>query len=420
MYMLPPAGSLSVHCSSGLQLFPIATDRRPASFPAATSGRARCKRTMGAGFSKGNSVWLQTDKPVYHDGDWVQGLVCLNVVQPVTITTIDCELRGVEHTYWTETHESGTGSNRHSHTEMRGGTVHLLNVTHPLGGAGRELAPGQYQWQVVFGLPVGIPSSFKVGSGTDGAEVTYTVNLTFHTPGFLTRAIRSSQVLTVRQRMKAPAAIVGQSAELPLAACCCFNRGMLSAHVRLDRDRVQPGEEVGVVLEVDNKSKLPVDGIELSLKREVVARERPSGGTSRRFHSEMARTQHPGVQPFTTLQGGLAKRMQMRLPADLPPSMRGAIITCDYSVKVKMKIGSFVKDIKLKVPLVVLAPQPQPTAEAPFYEERPPWWSPSEVQPPVGIQVPSAPALPPELLKPGGCGRASWAGLLLGVLASWF
>lgn len=355
---------------------------------------------MGAGFSKGNSVWLQTDKPVYHDGDYVQGLVCLNVVQPVTITKIDCELLGVEHTYWTETHESGTGSHRHTSTETRGGTVQLLNATAALGGAGRELAPGQYQWQVVFGLPTGIPSSFKVGSGTDGAEVSYTVSLTFHTPGFLTRAIRSSQVLTVRQRMQSPPAIVDQSAELPLVACCCFSRGVLSAHVRLDRDKVQPGEEVGVILEVDNRSKLPVDAIELCLKREVVARERPNGGMTRRFFAELAKTQHPGVQPFTTLQGGLARCMQMRLPVDLPPSMRGALISCDYFAKVKMKIGSFVKDIKLKVPLVVLAPQPQPTPEAPFYEERPPWWTPSEVQPPVGIPVPSAPALPPELLKP--------------------
>lgn len=46
-------------------------------------------------------------------------------------------------------------------------------------------------------------------------------------------------------------------------ACCCFSRGVLSAHVRLDRDKVQPGEEVGVILEVDNRSKLPVDAIEV-------------------------------------------------------------------------------------------------------------------------------------------------------------
>ncbi len=30
----------------------------------------------------------------------LQGLVCLNIVQPVTISKIDCELLGVEHTYW--------------------------------------------------------------------------------------------------------------------------------------------------------------------------------------------------------------------------------------------------------------------------------------------------------------------------------
>lgn len=30
--------------------------------------------------------------------------------------------------------------------------------------------------------------------------------------------------------------------------------------------------------------------------------------------------------------------MQMRLPVDLPPSMRGALISCDYFAKVKMKV----------------------------------------------------------------------------------
>lgn len=46
---------------------------------------------------------------------------------------------------------------------------------------------------------------------------------------------------------------------------------------------------------------------QLCLKREVVARERPNGGMTRRFFAELAKTQHPGVQPFTTLQGGLAR-----------------------------------------------------------------------------------------------------------------
>ena len=30
----------------------------------------------------------------YHDGDVVQGVVCLNIVTPVVITSIECQVRG--------------------------------------------------------------------------------------------------------------------------------------------------------------------------------------------------------------------------------------------------------------------------------------------------------------------------------------
>ncbi|PSC67548.1 hypothetical protein C2E20_8781 [Micractinium conductrix] len=260
-------------------------------------------------------------KLVYYDGEYVQGVACLTVIKPVTVTHIDCQLIGTEHTHWTEHRESGSGSQRHSWTEHHGGTVQLLNVTHPLACSGGELALGQYQWQVVFGLPLGLPSSFHISSGGDGAEVTYSVQIGMHTPGWLQKLIRCTHVLTVRQRLQVPAQIADQSVEQPLVACCCFNRGTLSAHIRMDKDRCQPGEAVDVILEasgegggVDNRSKVPVDEIEM--------------------------------------------------------------------------------------PLIVLAPQPLPTVEEPFFSEAPPYWNPSVVAPPVGIAVPEAPALPPELLKP--------------------
>lgn len=63
--------------------------------------------------------------------------------------------------------------------------------------------------------------------------------------------------------MSAPPSILEQSAELELLTCCCINRGSVSARVQLDRDRCQPGEEVVVILDLDNgSSKLPVDAIE--------------------------------------------------------------------------------------------------------------------------------------------------------------
>jgi hypothetical protein len=146
----------------------------------------------------------------YYDGDVVMGLVCLNVTDAVEITTIDCQvsaastrsprslpllcrrrrvllllpclacsmaapchlpgmpslqLRGFEKTHWTETHTHGSGSNSHTTTEYHGATVAFLDVTHPLAGAHRRLEPGQYQWQIAFALPQGVPSSFLISSG---------------------------------------------------------------------------------------------------------------------------------------------------------------------------------------------------------------------------------------------------------------
>lgn len=52
-------------------------------------------------------------------------------------------------------------------TVTYGSSVQLLNVTHPLGGAGRTMAAGQYEWPIVFALPPGLPSSFRLGSGSE-------------------------------------------------------------------------------------------------------------------------------------------------------------------------------------------------------------------------------------------------------------
>jgi hypothetical protein len=53
--------------------------------------------------------------------------------------------------------------------------------------------------------------------------------------------------------------------EQVLTSCCCCSRGLVKAHVRVERDRYQPGESVEVLLEIDNRSKLPIKAIEVSL-----------------------------------------------------------------------------------------------------------------------------------------------------------
>lgn len=56
----------------------------------------------------------------YHDGDIVQGLVCLNIVEPVNITRIECRLVGVEQTHCeairaNKTHTAKQSALAHNH-----------------------------------------------------------------------------------------------------------------------------------------------------------------------------------------------------------------------------------------------------------------------------------------------------------------
>lgn len=60
--------------------------------------------------------------------------------------------------------------------------------------------------------------------------------------------------------------------EKALTSCCCFGQGTISAHVRLERDKAQPGEEVQVVVEVDNRSKQAVRKIEVGWRGVEVER----------------------------------------------------------------------------------------------------------------------------------------------------
>ena len=78
------------------------------------------------------------------------------------------QLLGVEKTWWTETRSHSDGNRSYTTTEHHGSAVAFLDVTQPLGGGQRRLEPGQYQWQIAFALPQGVPNSFANHSGGDG------------------------------------------------------------------------------------------------------------------------------------------------------------------------------------------------------------------------------------------------------------
>jgi len=98
------------------------------------------------------------------------------------------------------------------------------------------------------------------------------------------------------------------------------------------------------------------------------------------------------------------RRASVAVPARLLGSL-----ACHHHDAIELPYPLLLRKL-VQVPLIVLAPQPHPTPDEPFYSEPPPYWSPSVVAPPEAINVPSAPPLPAELLQPGGSVGGSGVG----------
>ncbi|GAB4822501.1 hypothetical protein N2152v2_009547 [Parachlorella kessleri] len=209
------------------------------------------------------------------------------------------------------------------------------------------LAAGQYQFGFVFALPNNLPGSFSYSQGDARADVVYKVKACCHTPGMFSKSIKASQQLLVYQRLQTVPSSVTQQAEVEVYFCCCFRRGHASASTDVDRDHYVAGQQAQIRLQADNQS------------------------------SDAFKTVEVPVSP--TL-------FELLL-----------LIQCDYCVKVVLKGGWCVSDLKLKTPVVVHPPQRQ---GAVFYTQPPPEWQPSKIYDPVAIKVPSAPPLPPDALSP--------------------
>ena len=87
------------------------------------------------------------------------------------------------------------------------------------------------------------PDPFLPASALHSAEVTYSVQIGMHTPGWLQKLIRCTHVLTVRQRLQVPAQIADQSVvsgwwrALPWAEHSPAEGGELGALLRRSRVR---------------------------------------------------------------------------------------------------------------------------------------------------------------------------------------
>ena len=193
---------------------------------------------MGNTFTSGNSIYVQTDKPVYVAGDRVSGNIYLNIQSPFDSKGVFLTLNGFERCEWDEEKRVPVGGqnqalNRHHHKphghghhgHKHGHNNHGHN--HAGGGGGQQyetiievhrarrniirqrmcvypmrarLMPGQYTFPFQFDLSAGLPGNFEE-SGRSQFFLAGMLKICFHlldlmpgagTQGSLLKCITSS------------------------------------------------------------------------------------------------------------------------------------------------------------------------------------------------------------------------------------
>lgn len=99
--------------------------------------------------------------------------------------------------------------------------------------------------------------------------------------------------------------------DAPIFTCCCLGRGTVCARLTVDREWALRGEELGLTVEVDNRSTAAVRRMRVALRKTCEMRRESSGDRmlhkGETFHTHMAVQHLECVPARTAAVGGQAR-----------------------------------------------------------------------------------------------------------------
>lgn len=124
--------------------------------------------------------------------------------------------------------------------------------------------------------------------------------------------------------------------------------------MNLDKDCFSRGEDVIVAVQAKNGTQKDFKAIRVELKRRINLYAR---GVSEVHHYDCARIDGEGLKAGQNAEGSMARRLTLRLPTDLLPSVTGQLIQCYYVLEVEMRGGLRLSDVRTQVPIrISMAP----------------------------------------------------------------
>eukprot|EP00039_Didymoeca_costata_P000549 m.46114 g.46114 ORF g.46114 m.46114 type:complete len:433 (-) comp10336_c0_seq1:81-1379(-) len=357
---------------------------------------------MGQGFSSGNSVWVQTDKPTYFVGDQVHGTIYLNCLTTFPCRGLHITLEGEEKTHWIDIHTetrwrdgpNGRESYEHREERPRHGRREFFCVKVPVYNFAGQVMPGQYSFPFSFQLPPGLPGIIEARLGNNNqtrGSIYYTVTGECDIAGFLVNTeIKHSQNIVVLQRLQGAITNTMNEAQESVTCCCCVNKGSAHLKAHLDKNAYAPGEIVNILCNIENNSEEGFNKVRVELVRSLTLRD--NHGHTHTSSNTVSRNDYRGVGPQEVRGQNNPLSLPLQLSSDLWPSVQGQLIQCSYIVDVVFVAdGTFVRNLHVRVPVTIYAPQPPATV---FVQQAPAGWNPQKM-PSVQVQLPAAPSAPP-------------------------
>lgn len=206
-------------------------------------------------FPKGK-IQLQTAYPFYEPGNTVQGIIYIEIMEPVQASHIELEIKGGEKCsftrHYTTTHD---GNVQHHSEKLKHSKKFLEYKNRVFDIMGGVLQPGIYQVDFQTELPHNIPSSlnFKHNHGQEKpkAKVKYYVKATLKTPDKHDE-MKFKQVMIIREKPVNMVVGEAQSETSHIKTWCCVDQGQSTMSSVFAKNIFLPNEVAEGHVKVNN------------------------------------------------------------------------------------------------------------------------------------------------------------------------
>lgn len=288
-----------------------------------------------------SQINIYLDKPYYLAGDVVDGIIILDVTNPIAIQDMIIAINGKESSY--------IHNGKNHHTSSAKVLEHYIMIL----DGWMEFPIGRYCFPFYFELPKDIPGSFEETSIVKSNFIKYHLKIS---PKVLSKnaSLRCSKKMIIVEDLYMPISSISTHSDSSIPKfCCCGSSGSVSVIIDLDKNAYSSGEKINAHILIDNSNNIKkIKRIKLKFSRcQLIMVEDISRVVKITYWKTKINLVKPGER--------FEENYSFDIPEGLIPSSRGTLQDISYSFELP-KTWFWSKNIQ--VPVQIYSPSIAPSA----------------------------------------------------------